>query len=253
MAKRAQRPAVGINPNIPLVIQRDLRIAADAGFTAQDHAARAQETANGKLGPENLFEIASYARNQYQPGGKLPMSITGLPGRAGQPQVAGVPNLGSHPTSGPYSQPQSLYAVNGVLYGYRTTPGGPILPFISPNATLWGWYVDAIAANAVTPDLSQGATHVVTLNQAQQVTINNPVHTSALQTGQPVTLYIAQDGAGGRPTPVFGTAYVGLNNFYVAPDADTYTVLNFRLAPSGNLFLADNYATGIPLNGVALA
>jgi hypothetical protein len=128
MARRAGPPPVGINPNIPLPIQRDLRKVADFAFDAQSRAEAAQATAATKFGKEDLLEIATAVRAEFQPGGEVPFSITGLLGQAAQPQIAGLPTLTALPIAGVYNQVNTAVVVNGVLYVYARPIGNPSAP-----------------------------------------------------------------------------------------------------------------------------
>ena len=82
MAARAKRPPVGINPNISLPVQRELRKVAQFAFDAQDNANRALEGLNGKVGknPTDLLEVSSFVSKQVQAGGQHPINLTGLIG-----------------------------------------------------------------------------------------------------------------------------------------------------------------------------
>ena len=77
---KAQRPAVGINPNIPLPVQRDLRNVADYAFNASQNADAALAALPGKLGrsENDLLYISSYVSKQIQANGRTPTNLTGL-------------------------------------------------------------------------------------------------------------------------------------------------------------------------------
>lgn len=106
-----------------------------------------------------------------------------------------------------------------------------------------GYVVDAIVTNAVTPDLSKGFTHEITLNQAAQITINNPANVPVA--GSTIKFRVLQDVTGGRPAPLWGTNYTGLTNAAeIVEDASTYTVYQFTVIPSGKLAL-DFQSTGL--------
>lgn len=71
-----------------------------------------------------------------------------------------------------------------------------------------GYYTASIVANHVTIDLANGLNQRVVLNQAAQVTIDNPIYTGmSFEAGMTFNLFIYQDGTGGRPTPAFGAAF----------------------------------------------
>jgi hypothetical protein len=75
-------PAVGINQNIPLEVQRDLRTLADYAFGAQSSADDALAGLKGKVGktPSDLLEVSEFVSKQIQAGGQFPISLTGLAG-----------------------------------------------------------------------------------------------------------------------------------------------------------------------------
>src|SRR5579864_8389654 len=128
----AVRTPVGLSPEIPLVIKRELLELSRIAQTAQSDAQTAQKTANSKLGGD-LNKLALELRSRLQPGGVAPLEITGLLGHAAQPQVAGVPNVTKLPLAGPYAQPGSLVSVNGVLFGYKIAPNTSQLPYVQPS------------------------------------------------------------------------------------------------------------------------
>lgn len=148
---------VGLNPDIPLVIKRELdklsasvqTVHANVGSikSAQTEVATRVRKAVTKLKGANkqltggvlsqalntLFDaVGPGALTQFPGAGFGPLAITGLLGHAAQPQIAGVPNLTKLPVGGPYAQPGSLVSVNGVLYGYTTGPNTAQLPYVQP-------------------------------------------------------------------------------------------------------------------------
>jgi len=130
----AVRTPIGLSPEIPLVIKRELLKLSRISQTAQSDAQKAQKTADSKLDGD-LNSLAFKMRTLLQPGGSAPIVLTGLLGHAAQPQLAGVPNLKKLPAGGPYAQPGSLVGVNGVLYGYTVSPNTPQLPYVQPGLT----------------------------------------------------------------------------------------------------------------------
>lgn len=133
-AKSPARTSIGLSPDIPLSVRRDLLKLSTISQDAQAQAQQAQSTANEKIGRsvDDLNFVAQETRSRLQPGGVAVLTLTGLLGHAAQPQIAGVPNLKKAPAGGPYAQPTSLFAINGVLYGYTTGPNTPLLPYVSP-------------------------------------------------------------------------------------------------------------------------
>ena|SRR5579872_357429 len=81
---KAKRPPVGINPNIPIETQRDLRKVAGFAFDAQDNANTALEGLAGKVSktPADLLQVAQFVSKQVGAGGAYPLNLTGLPGAA---------------------------------------------------------------------------------------------------------------------------------------------------------------------------
>lgn len=102
--QKTTRPPVGINPAIPIPIQRELRKVAQFAFDAQDHANSALAALPGKVSKstEDLNAVAKYTASQLQAGGSSPLNLTALPGNPGQPQGpgAGTYTTGAKLTSG---------------------------------------------------------------------------------------------------------------------------------------------------------
>jgi hypothetical protein len=76
-----KRPSVGINPNIPVPVQRELRKVADYAFDAHSNANKALAALPEKLGrnQEDLMHISSFVSGQVQANGAHPINLTGLP------------------------------------------------------------------------------------------------------------------------------------------------------------------------------
>lgn len=71
-----------------------------------------------------------------------------------------------------------------------------------------GYFHMPIIADHAKPDLANGTNQLLILNQAGQVTIDNPIFTGGqIRAGQYLYIYIEQDATGGRPTPLFGPAF----------------------------------------------
>lgn len=147
MPKKATRPPVGINPNIPLPVQRELRNVAQFAFDAQDKADAANETLKTKVGmnSKDLLQVSQFVSGQVQAGGKFPINLTGLNGRA-QNQLAYIPTvsllpLRSNPlaTSGQAVIYKNQLYVFGALVGSTgssapaPTPPGTFVPVTSPQ------------------------------------------------------------------------------------------------------------------------
>ncbi len=75
-----KRPPVGINPNIPIPVQRELRKVAGFAFDAQDKAGQALDGLSGKVGKSepDLLEVSKFVSAQVQAGGQYPINLTGL-------------------------------------------------------------------------------------------------------------------------------------------------------------------------------
>jgi hypothetical protein len=82
----SKRPPIGINPNISVPVQRDLRKVAQVAFDAQSKAEEAQAGLAGKLGSsqEDLLAVSKFVSQQVQAGGAYPISLMSLPGAASQ-------------------------------------------------------------------------------------------------------------------------------------------------------------------------
>jgi hypothetical protein len=117
----AKRPAVGINPNIPIPVQRDLRKVAQFAFDANDKADMAAQELLNKIGNNNtdLLAVSKFVRAQLQAGGQFPISISSLPGRSSQNQYAYIPVVNALPGPGsPLSVPGQAVWYNGAIYVY---------------------------------------------------------------------------------------------------------------------------------------
>jgi hypothetical protein len=130
-------PAIALSPAIPIDIRRSLLKLSELVQQTQQNAKLAQTTADSKLGSNDLLKIAGFVRDQFQPGGQLPLSITGLPGVAAQPQIAGIPRLSVLPSSGPFAQLNGVVAVGNVLYGNQA-------PFSSGSSPAWNPFNTAL-------------------------------------------------------------------------------------------------------------
>jgi hypothetical protein len=108
-----------------------------------------------------------------------------------------------------------------------------------------GWAVLTIAANAVTPVMSVTCQKLI-LNQAAQVTVNNP--TGSIGAGLPFKLYVIQDATGGRPTMLWGTAFgqdVATQVLFGTPNTRSAYVMTFQDDSKWHL---DSFITGQPLS-----
>ena len=77
-----QRPPVGINPNVPIEVQRELRKVSQVAFDAQDNANAALDGLATKVtkNQADLLEVSKFVSAQVQAGGVAPINLTGLPG-----------------------------------------------------------------------------------------------------------------------------------------------------------------------------
>lgn len=76
-----KRPPVGINPNLDINVQRELRKVAQYAFDAQQTANEAKAGLSGKLNrtQEDLLQISQFVSGQIQANGAHPTNLTGLP------------------------------------------------------------------------------------------------------------------------------------------------------------------------------
>lgn len=76
----AKRPPVGINPSIPIPIQRELRKVAQYAFDAQAGADKANAALPGKVSKteSDLLSVSSFVSKQVQANGAYPINLTGL-------------------------------------------------------------------------------------------------------------------------------------------------------------------------------
>jgi len=123
----------------------------------------------------------------------------------------------------------------GKALGIRTTTG-----------TGGGWAVFSIVANAVTPNMGGGTCQKLILNQAAQVTVNNP--TGTVGAGLPFKLYVIQDATGGRPTMLWGSAFghdVQTQVLLGTPNTRSAYIMTFQ---DDSLWHLDGFVTGNPLS-----
>jgi hypothetical protein len=80
---RAVPPAVGINPHIPVEVQRDLRKVANTANTAQSRAddALAGVANSVQKTPADLQSVADFVNQQF--GDRFLLNIPGAPGAGG--------------------------------------------------------------------------------------------------------------------------------------------------------------------------
>jgi hypothetical protein len=81
MPARVKYPSVGINPNVPVPVQRELRKVADFAFDAHTNANKALAALPEKLGRNqtDLMEVSKFVSGQVQANGAHPINLTGLP------------------------------------------------------------------------------------------------------------------------------------------------------------------------------
>jgi hypothetical protein len=91
-------PAVGINPSIPVPIQRDLRTVAYYAFSAHSQSSDALAALPGKVSktPADLDQVAQYVSSAVQANGKYPINLTALPGQPAAPLAAVGPGAGTY-------------------------------------------------------------------------------------------------------------------------------------------------------------
>lgn len=126
MPRRNQRANIGNVPTIPLDIQRELRKLADIAYDAQESARTANEGLASKVSksPEDLLQVAQFAREQMQAGGQFPLNLTSLIGRTGRNQFAYIPTVPTLPLKGdPLSAPGQAIVYKGQLYVYNSAYG----------------------------------------------------------------------------------------------------------------------------------
>jgi hypothetical protein len=77
---KAKFPSVGINPNVPVPVQRELRKVADFAFKAQSRADAALAELPNKLSrnQQDLLHISQFVSGQVQANGAHPLNLTGL-------------------------------------------------------------------------------------------------------------------------------------------------------------------------------
>ena len=132
----AKRPPIALTPSIPLAIRRELQKISNVAFDAQESAAAANTGLATKVTKDlnGLLEVSAFASKQLQAGGKYPISIGNLPGRAGQTQAAYVPAVAALPLRETNSAGEGeLVWYNGGLYRYSMTGGSPLVSPVQPG------------------------------------------------------------------------------------------------------------------------
>jgi hypothetical protein len=111
-----------------------------------------------------------------------------------------------------------------------------------------GFFVLVPTANAVTPNLVNGANQKLILNQSAQITINTPINSAGvILAGRSLALYVIQDATGQRPTPAFGTGFGSdVKSKVLAGDVNTRSAITMKLHDDG-LWHLDGFLTGEPL------
>ncbi len=106
-----------------------------------------------------------------------------------------------------------------------------------------------IVANAVSLDLGVATNFEITLNQAAQVTISNPVFTGGvIASGTSFFLYVDEDATGQRPALLWGNAFgQDVQTQVMKGDASTRSVYAIKFHPD-SLWHLDNFLTGLPLS-----
>lgn len=137
MPKKATRPSIANVPSIPLDIQRALRQVAGFAFDAQDKAGTALEGLDGKVSKTapDLLEVSKFVSGQIQAGGAHPISLTGLPGRAGLNQFAYIPTVPMLPLrSNSLAVTGQAVIYKGQLYVYNTLIGSTGANPVNPGS-----------------------------------------------------------------------------------------------------------------------
>jgi len=163
--KKATRPPVGITPSIPIDIQRALRNIAQFAFDAQDKADSAHTALAGKVSKTepDLLEVSQFVSRQVQAGGKYPLSLTGLPGRASLNQFAYIPTVPMLPLrSNSLAATGQAVIYKGQLYVYNTLIGSTGANPVNPGAgSSPGQFVPVIAQPSYTQVTQSGLAALV--------------------------------------------------------------------------------------------
>ncbi len=104
-----------------------------------------------------------------------------------------------------------------------------------------------IASNHVAIELNNGRKLKLLLNQATQVTIDNPTRGGSAPTpGDWFWLYIDMDGTGGRPTPAWGSAFGNdVKDQILDSTPSTRSPLMLSLDGDDGLWHLDSFRTGL--------
>jgi hypothetical protein len=110
-----------------------------------------------------------------------------------------------------------------------------------------GYVILTIVSDHVTPDLSLGLNFKLILNQAAQVTVNNPIFTGgSIIPGSTMTLYVIEDSSGGRPTPAFDSDFGSDVAQEIDGAADTRSIFGLTFHDE-SLWHLDTFQTGLPV------
>jgi len=135
MAKTT-RPPVGINPNVPIAVQRELRKVAQFAFDAQDRADQALSGLTTKVSKNltDLLDVSKFVSSQVQAGGQFPINLGSLTGQAGQNQLAYVPSVSSLPNrNSPLAVDGQAVWYKNLLWRYSLTGGGTSSSSVQPG------------------------------------------------------------------------------------------------------------------------
>jgi hypothetical protein len=121
---------------------------------------------------------------------------------------------------------------------------------VTPAGLITEVFYDApIVGNHVAIELNNGRKQKIVLNQATQVTIDNPTRGGSAPTpGDWMSIYIIQDSTGGRPTPAWGSAFGSdVKNQVLDPTANTRSSYQISLHDDGLWHLDSPITTGLPI------
>ena len=130
---------------------------------------------------------------------------------------------------------------NPLREGYNVGVANPYL--------LAGYVITPIVSNAATPNLSLGLNFETLMNQATQITIDNPINFISQLVGKTINIAVLNDSTPNRPSPLFGSQFIGAPT-NTDGTANTYSNWTFtvRQDAMGNItYLNTGFVTGKPI------
>lgn len=118
--------------------------------------------------------------------------------------------------------------------GSQDTDGGLVGGRPPVVGAIIGYAIDIPSGGAITPDLATALAHEVTLTSGSAITINDPVlDGDPPPAGLVFSVTIVQDATGSRPTPTWGSNYVGVTGYEIGGDPNARSTFTFIVTAAG--------------------